>query len=104
MTIIYNLKIKIKKKLVQNIEHTKIKMPSKYPRLNPIYFQMSMKTNESTVEFIVVYQLYRLLHIFSQKRNSPDPYKMQETPLFSQLITDLQELAGPEVPGIHSDC
>lgn len=30
-----------------------------------------------------------------KKGNSLDPYKMQETPLFSQLITDLQELAGP---------
>lgn len=79
-------------------------MPSKYPRLNPIYFQMSMKTNESTVGSIAVYQLYWLLHIRSQKRNSPIPYKMQETPLFSQLIMDLQELAGPEVPGIHSEC
>lgn len=79
-------------------------MPSKYPLLNPIYFQINMKTKEGTMGFIVVYRLHRLLHIHSQKRHSPDPYKMQETPLFSQLITDLQEIVGPEVPGIHFGC
>lgn len=79
-------------------------MPSKHPRLNPICFQINMKTKETTVGFIVVYQLHRLLHIDLQERHSPDPYKMQETSLFSQLITDLQELVGPEVPGIHFDC
>lgn len=78
-------------------------MSSKHPWLNPIYFQINMKTKETLVEFIVVYQLHRLLHIDSQERHSPDPCKMQEPPLFSQLITDLQELVGPEVPAIHFD-
>lgn len=79
-------------------------MLSKHPRLNPICFQINMKTKETTVGFIAVYQLYQLLHIDSQERHSPDPYKMQETSLFSQLIIDLQELVGPEVPGIDFDC
>lgn len=79
-------------------------MPSKQPLLNPIYFQINMITKETTVGFIAVYQLHQLLHIDSQERHSLGPYKMQETSLFSQLITALQELVGPEVPGIHFDC
>lgn len=46
------------------MKHTEIKMPSKYPLFNPIYFQINMKTKETTVGFIVVYQLYQVLHIY----------------------------------------